>query len=455
MTATRDSSPPSALLSLLPESLAQETDRHRLFGAAEKALAEGRLEETMALMQRVLMLEPDNIDALNNVAALYLRIDHPLEALATLRAALKRAPEDSDLVLGLTLALLRLGRPRDSATVLRRLLASEPDNPTAQWTLALALLQLGDFANGWPAYEWRDRAMPPSERPSTPPLPRWDGAPLAQERPVLVTLEQGVGDNLMFAGLLPDLCAQGIRVLLACDRDPRLVSLLRDSLLPLCGDMLQVIESWQPDCQGPGGLAGAHIPLGSLPGLLRPRREGFQPLPAYLRGPEARHQTLRRRYEGLAEGRRLVGISWRSGNQKETLRRSLPLSLWEPLLRLPGCFFVDLQFGDHSAELAAARDAGLVLYQDPDIDPVGSLEDAAAQIAAMDRIVTIDNTVAHMAGCLGQPTLVLLPVGAEWRWGLEGGESYWYPSLTLLRQTELRNWVPVIDAAAALLSAAS
>jgi hypothetical protein len=198
-----------------------------------------------------------------------------------------------------------------------------------------------------------------------------------------------------------------------------------------------------PETAAPDLAAQVH--LGSLPGLLRPDPMQVPAPGAYLQADPARVAALRARY-GAGDGVRVVGLSWRSGNAAEGARRSIPLAGWAPLLMRPDLRFVSLQYGDHGAEIAAAPGEILV---DPEVDPLADLDRFAAQVAAMDLVLTIDNSTAHFGGALGVPTWILLTHVPEWRWLADGDASYWYRSARLYRQPARGAWAPVIDTVSA------
>ena len=149
-----------------------------------------------------------------------------------------------------------------------------------------------------------------------------------------------------------------------------------------------------------------------------------------------------------------MGISWRGGSAAFARRtRSTRLSQWAPLFALPGVSFVNLQYGDCRAELdEAQRELGVTIHDWPDADPLKDLEGLAAEMRALDLVVSIDNATVHLAGALGVPTWVLLPAVAEWRWLLGRDDSPWYSSIRLWRQEYLGAWEPVFTRVAEQLA---
>jgi ADP-heptose:LPS heptosyltransferase len=141
-----------------------------------------------------------------------------------------------------------------------------------------------------------------------------------------------------------------------------------------------------------------------------------------------------------------IGISWRGGKDPKVERiRSIPLEQWELLLSIPCIHFVNLQYGDCSSELNEANKRfGITIYNWEDVDPLKDLDNFAAQIAALDLVISIDNSTVHMAGALGKPIWTLLPFSPDWRWMLNREDSPWYPTMRLFRQSSPGDWESVI-----------
>ena len=181
-------------------------------------------------------------------------------------------------------------------------------------------------------------------------------------------------------------------------------------------------------------------------GLLRPdENPAASPGGAFLRAEPAQAAALRARYQGLRPGP-LIGISWRSGNRGATHRRSIPLADWRPLLTHPDLHVLSLQYGDHGAEIMALRgQLNFGLHTDLSVDPLVSLDDFAAQVAACDAVVSVANSTIHMAAALGVPTLACLDTAPDGRWGLDRHEDCHYRSVRLYRQTRGGEWGDVME----------
>ncbi len=197
----------------------------------------------------------------------------------------------------------------------------------------------------------------------------------------------------------------------------------------------------------------AQIAAGSLGACLDIGVENLSGGASYLTADSAKRAVLRAKYETAARGRAIIGIAWSSNAPKFGGAKSAPLSEWGPLLRREA-LFVNLQYGDVSEEIAAARvQFGCEIIEDAAVDQLKDLDAFAAQIAAMDHVVSVSNTTVHFAGALGAPCTVLIAParGRLWYWGLEGERTPWYASLRLERRDLTETREQQIAKAAALL----
>lgn len=284
--------------------------------------------------------------------------------------------------------LERAGRFDEAEAVLRELLRLQPANPAGRYALAILLLRRGAFPEGWTHYEARTELRELGIAKPTLPFPEWGGEPV---KSLLVIPEQGMGDVIQFARYVPELVARGIHVTLgAWPPLVRLLSRLGAEVVPWAGKITVFAHD-------------AWVLVGSLPLHL-------QTIPSA--------PYLPSRVEG-----RGVGVVVK-GNPKHTndARRSLFGSDAEALLTMGQ---------DLSPEATGAQD----------------FEDTAQIIHNLEAVVTVDTSVAHLAGAMGKRTILLLPHLADWRWGVSGERSIWYPSMRLLRQTSPGEWSSVIQKA--------
>ncbi|HEY6966731.1 MAG TPA: hypothetical protein VI229_04610 [Burkholderiales bacterium] len=376
------------------------------------------------------------------------KLHEPAGALACFEAALRLRADDAELYDFRGSMFQELGRLPEAFADFERALALRPDFPLARFHRAMARLLAGDFEHGWDDYELRRLSSDHAQALAG--LPRWDGAALAG-RTLLITREQGLGDEIMFASILPQLLAQGGRCVLECD--PRLLPLLRRSFPSLTA------FGTEPGGGLPASIARASIDAaieaGSLPVLFRRRSADFPRHAGYLRADPDAVARWRERLAALGPGLK-VGLSWTGGVQRtRRALRSLALEQLLPLLRTPGVRFVSLQYtADARADVDALRARhGIEVAHWP--EAIDDYDQTAALVCALDLVVSVCTSLVHLGGALGRPVWVLAPLSPEWRYGAAGESMPWYPSVRLFRQTAYADWAPVVERAARALAASA
>ncbi|MGE0722919.1 MAG: hypothetical protein AB7O45_01020 [Alphaproteobacteria bacterium] len=305
--------------------------------------------------------------------------------------------------------------------------------------LLMALLRAGRIEDALPDLDlrWQTAGAPP--RPFIG--ASWDGRPLPDQT-LLVWGEQGLGEEIWAAALLPAAARRVGRVVVECA--PRLARLLRRSF-----PAITVVPRGDPPTVPPGHSVAAQVASVALVRALGPAAVRDLPHPPHLRADPAQVATLRARYRALGAGP-LVGLSWRSANRHAALAKSASLAEWRPILGRRAVF-VDLQYGDTAADRDRAAASGIAIHRDPSVDPLGDLDPVAAQVAAMDMVVTVSNTTAHLAGGLGVSSVVLLPRGRGQVWSWLDGTRPWYSRMRICRQPRAGDWTAAVAAAAAHL----
>ncbi|MEO5372836.1 MAG: tetratricopeptide repeat protein [Alphaproteobacteria bacterium] len=387
----------------------------------------GRDEDSLTCFETAVALDPGHAEALNALGqALTERGDYQ-QGETHLRAALKRRPRFADAWANLGAALLRQRKVGDAVAACTNAVRVDPDHVEGHCTLALAQLTRGQFEDGFKAHEWRwQRGASRTPRPRFD-RPAWTGDLVG--RTLLLHGEQGVDDTIQFARYIPLAARRVDKVVLLCHPDLR-------GLLATVPGVRQVV--------GFGETLPAfdrHAPLMSLPRLFGTTLDTVPAPVPYVAAPDGDHPAARavrvmagprRRGEPLK-----VGICW--AGRPGVPDRSCPLELLTPLTTVPGTAFFSLQKGPRAADLAG--------HQAPisDLGPMlGDVQDMAAAIQALDLVVTVDGTVAHLAGALGQTAWLLLTYAADWRWLLDRDDSPWYPTLRLFRQDQAGAWEPVV-----------
>ena len=406
--------------------------------------ARRRHTEAEACQRRAVALAPDRAEVHTNLGNLLADHGDPHEAESQLRRALDLAAEPAPALQNLGVFLAAQGRDADAEAAFRAALAARATYPLTELNLSRLLLAQGRFAEGWRLHEARhhpalyDNGIPPPELD----IPAWRGESLAGKA-LLIWPEQGFGDQIQFCRYVPWLKQQGAaRVTLVCQRplaalfatlpgvDAVVAADVVDNVFRAPGAHLADHDFWTFPLSLPR-LAGTD--LTTLPGAPVPY---LRPAPALSTEWAARWQAL----EAVDGGTRAlrVGLVWRGNPRHDNdADRSLPgLETLAPLWSVPGVRFASLQAGRTSSD-APVLDWGTELRD---------FADTAAALAALDVLICVDTSIAHLAGALGRPCWVLLPQHrTDWRWLRERGDSPWYPSgMRLFRQPARGAWGPVV-----------
>jgi tetratricopeptide (TPR) repeat protein len=403
--------------------------------------AQDKLAEAAACYERAIVLKPQLAEAHYNLGNTLHSLDRLDEAAASFERALAIRPEYAEAHYNLGCVFEDLGRLDAALARMARALELKPDYPQARFGQALVQLRSGDFSTGWRNYEsrWQSIDHDTPWRAYTEPI--WTGERLSSGR-LLVWGEQGIGDEIQFAGLIPDAIHAGNHIVLDCDA--RLKPLFARSF-----PEIEVVSGCGPEDSQEAGIA-AHLPAGSLPGLYRTTEDTFAATTSpYLQADPVERERFRAAY---GDGRRLIGLAWHTRNQKSGRKRSIDLNNFAPLFALPGIRWISLQYGDFDALEAQAAAAKAPLLIDRGVDQFANIDRFAAQIAAMDQVITIDNSTAHLAAALGLPVWLLAPFAADWRWMEKRADSPWYPTLRLFRQQKIGDWEAVMESVRSALA---
>ncbi|MCH7935510.1 MAG: tetratricopeptide repeat protein [Proteobacteria bacterium] len=405
----------------------ENADYH--FHCAEMRRLDSKNAQAEESYRKALSLRPDFPLAGNGLGIVLDEQGKNEEAEACFREALKTMGENPDLLYNLGNVLKDQHRPDEALTAYRRALEIRPDFPEAHVQIAFALLLKGDFTAAWEEYEWRWRMPTFTSNVRNFDQPVWDGAAL-DGRTILLHAEQGFGDTLQFARYAKAAADRGGRVIFECP--PPLARLMKTA-----AGVDEVIASGQPlppfDC---------HAALLSLPGIVGTTLETVPADVPYL---SAEPDLVSAWAERLKDAPGLkIGIAWCGTAEKRgNPSRACPLSAFEPLSRQPDISLFSLQ-KDPPEEDLPLPDGLTDLSGD-----LNDFADTAAVIQALDLIVSIDTAVAHLAGALACPAWVMLSTAGDWRWLMERGDSPWYPTLRLFRQTRARQWDDILEAVSA------
>jgi len=396
-----------------------------------------RFEEALASYDRALTLRPDFAEALYNRGNTLHELKRFEEALASYDRALTLRPDFAEALYNRGVTLYELKRLEEALASYDKAIALKSDYADAHCNEAMLRLLTGDFNRGWAKYEWRWKTKHMSGGARHFSAPLWSGESIG-DRVILLHAEQGLGDTLQFCRYVP-LIAAGARIVLEVQAP--LVRLL--SRLPGLTEIIARGDSLP--------AFDLHCPLLSLPRAIGTTLDTIPASTPYLAADPALAADWRKRLAGL-DGLR-VGLVWSGGQSGQRLgspdlvavdrRRSIALDRMAPLGEASGVSFISLQ-KDEAAAQSANPSRGMALH-DFTAD-LHDFEDTAALVTNLDLVISVDTSVAHLAGALGKPVWLLNRFDTCWRWLLNRDDSPWYPTLRQFRQPSPGDWNSVIRA---------
>jgi tetratricopeptide (TPR) repeat protein len=369
-----------------------------------RALMElGRKGEAVAYLRQAVRLKPHSAQAHNTLGLALADLGRFAEAEAAYEAALRLDPKSADVLTNLGSAYKEQGRLDEALACYEMALWFEPGAASIHWNRALARLQMGDYARGWPEYEWRWRRRRTVPRRFA--QPRWDGSPL-DGRTILLYSEQGLGDTLQFVRYAPLVKERGGTVVLQCPG-------MLQPLLSSCPGIDRVVaEETAPPA------FDVQIPLMSLPAVFGTTVATVPARVPYLAADPAlieRWGTELRRYPGYK-----IGLAWQGNpNHRWDRHRSVPLGRASPLAGLGGVHLISLQQVHGLDQLDDCGGLPIVRFGDDLDEDAGAFMGVAAIMAHLDLVITVDSALAHLAGALGIRTWTVLAAIADWRWMID------------------------------------
>jgi len=373
-------------------------------------------------LKRAVKSDPENPAILGDYGNALSQVGQTREGISFLKKALSADPSMVIAYLNLARAYLRRGDIKPAIRLLESGRERDPGNVDIGGTLMGAHLLAGQYKSAWSADPWRLAGV--SRRVLPTDIPAWDGTPLGKRR-LLLLAEQGYGDVLLSARFVSRLNPSGAEIVLSCQ--PALKDLLAQ--LPDVAEIIACKHTVVPETD-----ADCYAPMMSLPGLLNVSARDLWAGP-YIDAPTDRVATWSSRL--AATGKLRVGLVW-SGNAgfHDNILRTIPVKTWSRLLDLPDVQFYSLQVGAGLPEDAHLIDLGRQLRD---------WSDTAAVLSLLDHVLTVDTGIAHLAGSMGLAATVMLSVERQdWRWGMGGRTTPWYPTLDLVRQSRPGDWNSVI-----------
>lgn len=433
-----------------------------LFKRAQSLHVSGKFDEAMRLYDDLLTQNHDNPGLLAQVGTLFLQKGYPGLAISIFEQAAEKAvkyPNSGvsvgDLLCNLGIAyresgqhekcreafgramkkdpspetvanyaglFINVGTPEIAEKYARQAIAMKPDNALGHWSLAVALLEQGKWEKAWEHHEWAYKTHPPMRIDrKLANLPMWDGTP---GKKLAIWGEQGLGDEIMFASMIPDVMRDN-EVTLECHT--RLKTLFEKSFgVPCYGNRESKDMSWAD-----GLDLDARISIASLGRFYRTKKDDFHGTP-YLKA------------ESAPKGNKFrVGISWTGGLKAgRVATRSVPLAWWRSILN-NSCEFVSLQYTDCKYDLDMMDGFGYSIKRPEEVF-ANDYYETAKLVKSCDLVISICTSVVHLAGALGVPCWCLTPHKVAWRYGVKGPMP-WYRSVRLYRQQDGQSWKPVVE----------
>ena len=385
--------------------------------------------------KKALSLMPGFTQAQVNLASVYLEREDLNKAIALLQSVLKKRPEYPEALSNLAYAFKKMGNYSEAESNYGKCLRLNPNLANATFNYGLTLLTLGKFKEGSEKYEYRWK-VDPGDKVVWPLKDKalWDGKSGSK---VLLWREQGIGDDIIFLGLVPEayeVAGKAMSVLI----DPRLI--------PICERSMPGIE-FLPAAKGLSleDRFDYQLPMGSLPRLFRNSEEDFnRTRKSYFKADLARVEQLRK--ELGVEGRKVIGISWKSFKSLNTTKKSMDLDQFGRMFKDCNVALLNLQYGEVDEEIREFKEStGIDVLQSSSVDLREDLDGLAALIELCDLVVSTSNVTIHMAGALGKDSWVLLPFAANFWWLIERTDSLWYPTIRLYRQKSLQDWSEILE----------
>jgi Flp pilus assembly protein TadD len=390
----------------------------------------GQTQEAIAACNQAIALNPNLPQARINLGNALRASGHPAEAVIEYRHAISTSPNIPQAHTNLGNALKDLDQFDEAIAAYRRAIALNPTDPAAHWNFARLLLMTGQFEEGWEEFEWRHRLGVP-ELTRDFPQQEWTGQDIPGKT-LLVHAESGFGDSIQFIRLVPQIAPRVGKLILECP--PELARLFAP--VPGIHQLIPRGHSLPP--------FDYHISLPSLPRIQKIRLENIPSSVPYLEPPPDSIEFWKSRIP--RDNQKNIGLCW-SGSKDETTQRSRDLSIFAPLSKIPSTRFFSLQKGPESKQTPPQ---GMTL-----IDHTRELEDfadTAALIANLDLVISVDTSIAHLAGALAKPVWVLIPKHSDFRWLTRRAGSPWYPTMRLFRQSTPGDWNDVITQIASELT---
>jgi tetratricopeptide (TPR) repeat protein len=393
----------------------------------------GKNEDAIVMFTKAIALNPQLVDAHNNLGVALREIGNTGDAIPMFAKAIDLNPEYGDAYNNVGMIFTDMEKTEDAMLMYEKAIALKPGYADAYWNKSLALLKLGNLDEGFELYEWRwqTKFRLPTKRHFQQPL--WLGKESLQGKTILIYSEQGYGDTIQFCRYIAMVAKLGCNIIFEVE----------EVLFPLMSEQLKGVS--QVVSKGEAFLAfDYHCPLLSLPLAFKTSLETISSSEAYLYADTKKAAIWENR---LGEKTKLrVGIVW-SGSVGHKNDRHRSINLETLLQYLPNKHeYICLQKELRANDAKTLENSHIHFFG----DELHDFSDTAALVSCMDFVVSVDTSVAHLAGSLGKTTFILLPFSSDWRWLQDRNDSPWYSSVKLLRQKAMNDWESVLESLASI-----
>ncbi len=403
-----------------------------LFNKGRALQAAEKYEEATATYESVITLDERDDQAWLNLGTVQKVSGDTKAAIYSFETAARLNPDLGPAYGNMGSILLDKAMYETALILFEQAIALDANDARFRYHKSSTLLLLGKLEQGWEDFDMRFKAFKEARQFRRPePPPYWDGKN-AEGKCVLLWTEQGIGEQILAVSALQDFMAAGGKCVLECEK--RLIPIFKRSFP---GIQVRAHQEHFEILEQKTDPIDFQLPAYNLLKIYRSSKSDIPQAGPHIKPKSDLRAQLRARYEQMADGRRIVGISWMSTNKNLSNYKSALLTDWNALIKDPRIFVVSLQYGDYEDEIKDyTKQFSGKIYVDETFNPLEDLENALAQIAAMDLVISISNSNIHMAGAMGVPTWLLLSKspGLLWFWFSSGTESPWYPSVRIFRQ---------------------
>ena len=395
----------------------------------------GELEKSKENYIKAIELKSDYAEAHYNLGITYRELGELKNSEDSYNLAIKFNTNYPEAYNNLGVTLRELGRLDESENAYKKAIELKSDYADAYNNLSFTLLLKNNFEEAFKYSEWRFKTNQNTGTKFKTKKPLWNGE---NNKSVLVWKEQGIGDELLYSSILPELEAKSKKIIVHCDK--RLIPLFKRSFPKGI-----IYESKKENINE--NDYDYHIPIASLPGFFRNNLKSYlNSSNGYLVSDNIKTSIFKKKLKKNNDIK-LIGISWNTKSKIQMSSfRNIKLNDLVTKLNQKNIKFINLQYGNVTDEISnLKKETGIEIDEIPELDKKNEIDDLSSLISACDLIVSIDNFTVHLAGSLGVETKILLPLTMDARWGLNGRKSYLYDSVTLYRQKNLGNWDEILE----------